>query len=448
MELRLKYVLMVVVFVVSNIIAFGKSPLTIKGNNVTSVGVYIAELSTGKVVSSYNSNVALTPASVMKAITTATAMSVVGSDYRFVTDVYAIGKIEGCLLDGNIVINGVGDPTIDSRYFPENYGFVDNIIARLKIKGITNITGSIIINQSAVKSQGVMPKWEIEDVAWDYGAGFYALNYRDNYFDLFINSMKTVPNIKGLKVENNTTLGKKDPMLLRGIGSYEIEISGTIPNRKDYSIPCSMPDPAKVMVDELINKLSQNGIVVENKNIEMNDTILLYRHKSPCSQDIMRRLMVKSDNLLAEGMLNATAPDSTRAGAINAEKKLWERRGVNCDYTVIQDGCGLARSSKISPRFIGNVLAWMAKSNMREDYLSLFPRAGENGTLRNFLKGSELSGQLALKTGSMSGVQCYAGYKLDSSELPTHVVVIMVNGFFCKRKVLIKDIERLLLEIF
>jgi D-alanyl-D-alanine carboxypeptidase/D-alanyl-D-alanine-endopeptidase (penicillin-binding protein 4) len=90
----------------------------------------------------------------------------------------------------------------------------------------------------------------------------------------------------------------------------------------------------------------------------------------------------------------------------------------------------------------------MAQSNYCRTYVSYFPRAGIDGTLKNFLKGSNLEGKIALKTGSLSGVQCYAGYKLDSDGTPTHTVVIMANNFFCKRAELRKEIENLLIKKF
>ena len=34
---------------------------------------------------------------------------------------------------------------------------------------------------------------------------------------------------------------------------------------------------------------------------------------------------------------------------------------------------------------------------------------------------------MALKTGSMRGVRCLAGYKLDDNFAPTHVIVIIGN---------------------
>ena len=57
-------------------------------------------------------------------------------------------------------------------------------------------------------------------------------------------------------------------------------------------------------------------------------------------------------------------------------------------------------------------------------------------------------GSIALKTGSVSSVQAYAGYKLDSKGKPTHVVVILVNGFFCPRKQVREGAESLLINLF
>ena len=150
----------------------------------------------------------------------------------------------------------------------------------------------------------------------------------------------------------------------------------------------------------------------------------------------------------AEGMLRAIAPDSSRKAAITREKELWNSRGVSAEFTHIKDGCGLTRANKLSPKFIAGVLEWMAKSPMGETYASFFPRAGKDGTMRGFLAKSPLKGKIALKTGSIGGVQCYAGYKLDASGKPTHVIVIMVNGFFCPRKDVRIASEKLLTRLF
>ncbi len=62
-----------------------------------------------------------------------------------------------------------------------------------------------------------------------------------------------------------------------------------------------------------------------------------------------------------------------------------------------------------------------------EDYASFMPLAGQEGTLSDFLKGTDLDAYVAMKTGSMKGIQCYAGYKLDEQFAPTHSIVIIMN---------------------
>ena len=80
-------------------------------------------------------------------------------------------------------------------------------------------------------------------------------------------------------------------------------------------------------------------------------------------------------------------------------------------------------------------------------YASFFPLAGQEGTLKRFLAGSALEGLIALKTGSMSGIQCYAGYKLDENYAPTHVVVVMMNDM-ANRTAARSQVETLLLKTF
>ncbi len=68
--------------------------------------------------------------------------------------------------------------------------------------------------------------------------------------------------------------------------------------------------------------------------------------------------------------------------------------------------------------------------------------------MRGFLSDSYLKGSIALKTGSVSSVQAYAGYKLDAEGNPTHVIVVLVNGFFCPRRDVREATEALLERTF
>ncbi len=94
-------------------------------------------------------------------------------------------------------------------------------------------------------------------------------------------------------------------------------------------------------------------------------------------------------------------------------------QGVN-----IVDGSGLSRQNRVTARFMAYVLAERSENPY---YASFFPLAGQEGTLRSFLAETPLEGYVALKTGSMKGIQCYAGYKLDDNYAPTHIIVVMMN---------------------
>ena len=74
--------------------------------------------------------------------------------------------------------------------------------------------------------------------------------------------------------------------------------------------------------------------------------------------------------------------------------------------------------------------------------------AGREGTLKRFLCGTHLEEYVALKTGSMSGIQCYAGYKLDDDYVPTHSIVIIINGMKGGRGAVRSEVEKMLLSIF
>lgn len=422
--------------------------LGIDGEESTSIGIYIKDLTTDEVLIDHNSQLALTPASVMKAITTASALSINGADRRFETRVTMRGtKTKAGTLQGNIVVHSVADPTIESENFKSRRGFCDSIVSALKRKGIRTIEGRVIVLQS-LKDQGPILQWELEDVAWPYGAGLFGFNYRDNTTTVYPNTGKMSPAVPGFEVKVNKTTGRND--LVRGVYSDKLMVFTRNTADKKWAVNATVPDPAVMFGAEIEAKLKAAGITLQGKRMDTSSATetTLYTHRSATYGEIMRSLMIRSDNLFAEGMLRTLAPSDTRSAAIKREKELWATRGINTRYTIINDGSGLTRANRLSAHFLGDVLEWMAHSEHADTYTTFFPRAGKEGTMRGFLDKTPLSGRIALKTGSVSTVQCYAGYKIDNEGHPTHVVVMLINGFFCPRKQVREACERLLLDTF
>jgi len=436
------------VFAVSPFVLSAQGLLGFEGEEAAAVGVYIRDLASDSVLVGYNDSQAMIPASTMKSLTSATSLSILGADFQFVTPVELKGTRQGGVWHGDLIVHASADPTLESEYFEDNLGFCDSVSVHLRRMGVREISGKVRVVES-LKDAGPVPQWEIEDVAWSYGAALHGANWRDNVFRLWPATKRTKPRVPGLDIKLLRDSNGTD--LLRGAQSDKLIVWGRDITNKKWSVTSTMPCPAEVLADELTRSLRADGIIVSGKNLKNKtgqQTRPVYTHKSPEITEILRSLMARSDNMMAEGMLRAIAPDDTRKEAIKREKALWTARGVNLTYTGIFDGSGLSLGNRLSPRNLGEMLAWMAKGPHADVFPALFPRAGEDGTMKGFMAKTPLKGRLALKTGSVNAVQCYAGYMLDERKRPTHVIVVMVNAFYCPRAQVRTAIANFLLNQF
>lgn len=422
-------------------------PLKVAGLDTLRTAVWIYDLRWGYDVVSANIDKSLIPASVMKTVTCASLLNLADGDERFATRVVAEGMITDSTLNGNLIIRAIGDPTIESRFLEGSQGFADSITASLNAMGIKKITGNVVIDESGFADATTPPGWVAEDIPWYYGARLQGANIFDNRFQLSLPSKRTVPEVPDLKFQY-VSPGSKGVKVDRKDGSETMIVSGS--PRRVFSETFSMPYPRKAMKAAIESALKRGGIDVKGGKIDGNShhQTEIYTHFSPRFADIMQSLMHRSDNLMAEGMLRAIAPGGTRADALSEEQAVWAMWGVSAHGVNIVDGSGLSRYNRLTARFLGDINRQMLNEEFDDEFVSLFPRAGRDGTMKNFLVGTPLEGRVAMKTGSMKGVQSYSGYLLDEDDRPTHVLVFMVNDFKCSRAALKNDIQRLLLELF
>lgn len=363
------------------------------------VAVMVVDLEDGSVMEKHNIDMPLVPASIMKAVTTASLLRKTGQDYRYATRVSIDGDISGGLLDGNLIVEGACDPSLGSSSEPVASDILAEITDALRSAGVKEIRGSVVIDSDSFAGPSVPPTWMRGDLSHAYGTGSHALNYADN------------------------SSGRK-----------------------------SVSDPSTVFKARLRTTLANAGISVRSESMRVADRNKrkgLVTHMSPPVDEIMRSCMMRSDNLFAESMLRTysseSGGDGSTADGASRERRYWSSLGKPLDNVAIVDGSGLSRSNRMTARFMASVLSEMSVDPY---YVSFFPLAGQEGTLRNLLAGTPLEGYVAMKTGSMKGIQCYAGYKLDEEYAPTHVVVIMVNSLKGARASLRSAVSDMLLSVF
>ncbi|MCH5224121.1 MAG: D-alanyl-D-alanine carboxypeptidase [Muribaculaceae bacterium] len=370
--------------------------LRTNGVPANSVAVKIIDLSNGKVIGSHNEESPLIPASIMKSVTTAALLGKSGPDWKYQTRVYIDGPNDLGYLRGNIIVTGACDPTVNSGKLPYSPDLVVEICKALESLLIDRVEGSIIIDDSEFAGPPRPASWTAADTKRDYGTGSHAFNYSDN------------------------TSGSSSVM-----------------------------NPSSVFLKELKKEMEARGIELENKELISGRKIQILNHNSAPIDEIMRSCMMRSDNMFAEAMLRTYGKfeggDGSTEDAAKREYQLWKSKKMPLEGVVIIDGSGLSRQNKVTANFMAEMLKSMSKNPY---YASFFPLAGQEGTLKKFLKDTELDSYIAMKTGSMTGIQCYAGYKFDDNYSPTHVIVIIMNDIPGDRQKAVNAAQKMLLTVF
>jgi D-alanyl-D-alanine carboxypeptidase/D-alanyl-D-alanine-endopeptidase (penicillin-binding protein 4) len=169
--------------------------------------------------------------------------------------------------------------------------------------------------------------------------------------------------------------------------------------------------------------------------------------------DIIRETNVKSNNHFAEHLLRIIGrksnpniySDPLKEG-IEAIDKFWKQKGIATQSIVMKDGSGLAPQNAVSPEFLCEVLGYMNnQSENKSVFFDSLPKAGLDGTLKSFMKGTKFERKIAAKSGSIEGVQCYAGYLMDGSK--KYAFAVMVNKFNGTRSEVRSAIEKFLLSL-
>ena len=428
-------------------------------------GFLVIDAETGQELLSENSGKLMIPASVLKIVTSATALEILGADYRFKTRIGYKGNIQNNVLNGDLVIISGGDPTLGSAYFSDR-DFLKEWAGKIREAGIKKITGNIILDESNYDKEELPPTWIWGDIGNYYGAYFDPFTNHDNLFTITFKSgnageqteiISTTPIIEGLKIENRVVASEDniDNAFVYGSPFDKNRlIRGTIPKgRERFSIKASMPSPAEQLGLMLIKAIRDEGIVFDgNSNVSLIKTenfIEIHTHYSPSLVEIIEQLNYESVNLFAEHLLVQLGFEKSKKGnreaGIEVINNFWQKMNFETQNLVMEDGSGLSHFNAVTPSFLSQVLKYMYHSKNSESFIKSLPSAGE-GTLSSFSNTTFPDNKLRAKSGSMTRVRCYSGYIICDSGR-TVIFSIMVNHFAGTHSQLKSGIEHLLISV-
>lgn len=178
-------------------------------------GLQIRSLRSGDTLVDVGAHRLLMPASTMKTVTLAVAADQLGWDYSFETKLVATGPIADGALNGDLVIVGSGDPSLDDWDGTASSVFA-SWAAQLKALGVRTITGRIIGDDRVVTDSGFGRGWMWDDMAEDYSPPVSGLQFNQGVAKIIVSPaaapaapavMTTWPVFAPLRVVNTVTTG-------------------------------------------------------------------------------------------------------------------------------------------------------------------------------------------------------------------------------------------------
>jgi serine-type D-Ala-D-Ala carboxypeptidase/endopeptidase (penicillin-binding protein 4) len=436
-----------------------------------SIALYAENIKTGALVFDYNSNLSLAPASVFKIIPTSMAIELLGSDYKFKTELAYSGTITADgTLNGDIYIIGYGDPCLGSQNFETHYNsggeLLQKWVSEIKKLGIKSINGDVISDISYFGEISIPDTWIWEDIANYYGNPGSSLNYMDNLYYVHFKTgiidnsptiiTKTEPEDIGLtfdnKVKSSATTGDES-FIYYTDNKSECEIRGTLPwKQNDFTIKGSVPEPELYLAKKFAQTLKNGGISIngkESKTADFDSEIsrtVFYTTYSPELIKIAEVTNLKSFNLYAEMFAHHIEKNTVKPYS-DAVKDFWKSKSVDVDGLYVEDGCGLSRFDGITAAQMTAMLKYLrTKSVNGEKFFSTLPVAGTSGTLSRYCIGTKAQNRLHAKSGSMTRVRAYAGYILNANG-DEIVFCFIANNYSCPNYRMRKIFEDLFVNI-
>ncbi|KMQ60941.1 peptidase S13 [Chryseobacterium sp. BLS98] len=403
-------------------------------------GFVVYDPKTKKVISSYNENTPLVPASTTKLLTTETALNLLGENYRWMTQLEYSGTIdENGTLNGNLYLIGSGDPSLGTNKAGAwSYrDIISDFMGGLSREGIRKVNGDIIIQTALFKGNITrLP----ENVVWLENNNYYL----------------PVGTTREINPANEKLIMKKSGLASEKKYFYMSPYANQMVYADKYEgdgfLTTKLPDAPAYLANTLRTTLVKSGIGVTGKvtprmtDVSPESRKLVSAYKSPTLGDIIFYTNQHSDNSLAEALLKTVGfqklgDQTSESGRIVVTSHLKDENFDMMGLNYI-DGSGLSRSNNVTPIAQAKFLTSLMDEKYYKAYFTSLPVGGQSGTLKRMFIGTG-NGQVFAKTGTLNKVKTLAGY-LKTNSGKTLVFSLMVNNYSGSVDMVKKRMEKIL----
>jgi D-alanyl-D-alanine carboxypeptidase/D-alanyl-D-alanine-endopeptidase (penicillin-binding protein 4) len=411
--------------------------------------LYVINAKTGAVIFEKNVGIGLAPASTQKLITAASAYEMLGREFQYKTEF-------GIVLEGpeaNLYIKPSGDPTLGSWRWKETKEeqVLWRILKQYK-KELKSFSKLFIINDGW-NFEAIPDGWGWQDIGNYYGAGAFALNWRENQFDVILRSGKnlgepvdiinTEPKLYSYTLSSRVISAKDtsdNTDIYFPLNGYNGRMRGTIPaNRNRFVVSGAFPDPQSQFVYTIFDSLQilkkDSPYILFSTLADLKGTSkIIHTETSPPLDSIIYCLNKKSVNLYAEALLKSIALNQanmafTKKGT-QIIKRFWKTKGIDTAELNMHDGSGLSPSNRITTRAEVKILQYAKKQSWFQGFYHSLP---------------EYNG-MKMKSGTIRDVKGFAGYHTSKKGIE-YVFSFLVNNYNGSATTLVKKMYTVLDEL-
>jgi D-alanyl-D-alanine carboxypeptidase/D-alanyl-D-alanine-endopeptidase (penicillin-binding protein 4) len=422
------------------------------------ISMIVLDLVGDSVIYTYDCRKNMVPASNVKIITGAAALSFLGPEYRYITKLALIGEMQKDKWRGDLLVIGGGDPAFGLRDLEQFVTTISNM-------GISEITGKIILDDDYFTDERLPVGWAWHYLDARYAAEISALSVNRNVVNVHMEGTQPGVSAKvyiepatayvSLVSDLITKTGEDSIIIFRRPEANTIFVDGGIGYGHTRDIEVSVKDPTMFFGEHLKERLSASGVrirgkCIKNKGADTYDRNPEYKivdsiMSAPMSE-IVKELNTESVNLYGEIILKTLGSRYLQEGSFQAGvsiiKEFLRRCGADTAFVALYDGSGLSRHNLLSSYDIMLVLRYVYHSDLFEDFYWLLPGPGE-GTLEYKFNG--FNGLIRAKTGTLDAVSCLSGYlKLKDRY---YCFSFLFNNFTCSNKKIEKIQEETLKKL-
>ncbi len=422
----------------------------------TQWGVLARNLATGETMFSLTGATTRMPASNLKLVTTAAALSLLGPEFAYRTTISRDGDVTSdSLLRGDLWVRPTGDPLFSARFTRAPSATFEQWADSLRSRGIRRVAGDLVIDTSYFAGASTGQGWDLSRYysSW-YAAESATFSYNDNCvvvavrpglkvgdpvrvrfepetsFLTVVNSAKTVKTRTVIKRwgrgrkrrTSRRQVGGGAPLIIRRLpGTNTISITGTASiTRGEGRVLVTVAQPNGYAALALRDALARRGVTVAGQvklsgSPAPKSAVPMIEHRSLPLREIIKVINQRSQNLFTENLIRTLAHEATGVGSPDSGRVVVTRfvshhLSLEPNAFYLADGCGLSRLDRVSPELIVRLLTVMQGSPAYSAYFESLAVPGSSGTLGYRLVGDPERWRVHGKTGTIDGVSALSGY--------------------------------------